>query len=88
MGFWMKSETPLLYNQLEQRRGAVRCRNPETSSCGFPDSKSFVDARQRKSMLIISIGGGWKQPQILLNFTLLPLRKLMSLPRLAVSPLQ
>lgn len=61
----------------EEQLGAE---NPETSSCEFPDSKSFVDERQRKSLLIIRIGGGWKQPQILLNFTLLPLRKLMCLP--------
>lgn len=79
-----------LKDHYNQNRGEEQldAENPETSSCGFPDSKSLVDKRQRKSLLIIRIGGGWKQPRYLLNFTLLPLRKLMCLARLAVSSVQ
>lgn len=83
----MKSERSLLYNQ-NRGEEQLDAENPETSSCGFPDSKSLVDERQRKSLLIIRIGGGGKQPQYLLNFTVLPLRKLMCLARLAVSSVQ
>lgn len=55
----MKSERPLLYN--ENRGGEqLDAENPERSSCGLSDSESFVDERQRKSLLIIRIGGDWK----------------------------